>query len=264
MSTIVLTRPIGQSHRLGELLKEQLPGLEQIQLPLLSIVPNEDQAEAQRLRALLTTVDLAIFVSPNAIECGMRLWGADWPKNLPIAVIGGGSADALERRGITKEHNYQIYFPKDPEHWDSEGLWAELSKTISNWKGKKILFLKGAGGREWLGEQFLNHGAEIYQVSTYRRVPLAIDAPVWQSLQKLNPKEVACLITSSEALQHMVDVFRQQSNWTKEWFNLATMICSHERIAKTARDAGFKQVELCAAGDQNLLAASQRWLEQIK
>lgn len=93
---------------------------------------------------------------------------------------------------------------------------------------------------------------------------MATDAPVWQSLEKLNPKEVACLITSSEALQHMVDVFRQQSSWTKEWFNLATMICSHERIAKTARDAGFKQVELCAAGDQNLLTASQRWLEQIK
>ena len=90
MSTIVLTRPIGQSHRLGELLKEQLPSLEQIQLPLLSIVPNEDQAEAQRLRTLLTTVDLAIFVSPNAIECGMRLWGAEWPKFIFLRTLSIG------------------------------------------------------------------------------------------------------------------------------------------------------------------------------
>ena len=46
MPNIVLTRPLGQSLRLGELLHRKFPMLEQIQLPLLSIVPNENPADA--------------------------------------------------------------------------------------------------------------------------------------------------------------------------------------------------------------------------
>ena len=69
MPTIVLTRPLGQSLRLGELLHRKFPMLEQIQLPLLSIVPNENPVDAKRLKELLLTTDLAVFVSPNAIEC---------------------------------------------------------------------------------------------------------------------------------------------------------------------------------------------------
>ena len=101
MAQIVLTRPLGQSMRLGELLSQQLPELKQIHLPLLSIVPNENPQDAKRLKDLLPSIQLAVFVSPNAIECTMRLLQADWPVTVPIAVVGGGSVEALERRGIT-------------------------------------------------------------------------------------------------------------------------------------------------------------------
>jgi uroporphyrinogen-III synthase len=50
MPNIVLTRPLGQSLRLGELLHRKFPMLEQIQLPLLSIVPNENPADAKRFK----------------------------------------------------------------------------------------------------------------------------------------------------------------------------------------------------------------------
>jgi len=89
MPTIVLTRPLGQSLRLGELLHRKFPMLEQIQLPLLSIVPNENPVDAKRLKELLLTTDLAVFVSPNAIECSMRLLQEEWPKKYSSSSGGG-------------------------------------------------------------------------------------------------------------------------------------------------------------------------------
>ena len=263
MPTIVLTRPPGQNHTLSDLLMEQLPELHQIQLPLLSIVPNQDPAEGAKLKEMMKSADLAIFISPNAIECGMRLLDAEWPKNLPIALIGGGSAEALERRGITIELGYQIDYPKNSEQWDSEGLWDQLNSKKTSWANKEILFLKGSGGREWLGQQFLDQGAKIHQVMTYRRIPLNIEAPVWETLRQHPPAKTAFFLNSSEAARHLSEVLHQSPLWDHGWIDSVTLICSHERIAETAQEAGFKQVECCLPGHEYALVAVQGWLKSI-
>jgi uroporphyrinogen-III synthase len=263
MPTIVLTRPTGQNHALSDLLREQLPELDQIQLPLLSIVPNQDPAEGAKLKEMMKLADLAIFVSPNAIECGMRLLDSEWPKSLPIAVIGGGSAEALERRGITTEQGYQIDYPKNSEQWDSEGLWSQLNSKKTSWANKEILFLKGAGGREWLGQQFLDQGAKIHQVMTYRRIPLNIEAPIWEVIRQQTPGKTAFLLNSSEAMRHLSEVLHQSALWSQIWIDAVTLICTHERIAKTAQEAGFKQVECCLLGNEYALDAVQDWLKSI-
>jgi uroporphyrinogen-III synthase len=263
MPTIVLTRPTGQNHTLSDLLREQLPELNQIELPLLSIVPNQDPAEGAKLKEMMKSADLAIFISPNAIECGMRLLDSDWPKSLPIAVIGGGSAEALERRGVTIEQGYQVDYPKSAEQWDSEGLWDQLNSKKTSWANKEILFLKGSGGREWLGQQFLDQGAKIHQVMTYRRIPLNIDAPIWEALRQETPGKTAFFLSSSEALRHLSEVLHQSTLWNPSWIDSVTLICSHERIAKTAQETGFKQVECCLPGNEYALVAVQDWLKPI-
>lgn len=249
--------------RLAELLSERVPGLHLIHLPLLSIIPNENLADTQQLQQLVKETDLAVFVSPNAIECGMRLLQTNWPKSVPIAVVGGGSAEALDRRGMTADHGYQVYFPKDPKHWDSEGLWQELNQTEHDWRGQHILFLRGAGGREWLSEQFLARGARITQFETYRRIPLSKEAVAWQALRKADASQSACLLTSSEAVNHFAAYLKEQSDWGVNWLTLAKMICSHPRIAETAKNEGFKKVELCSPGDDNLVFASQNWFNSL-
>jgi uroporphyrinogen-III synthase len=262
MANLVITRPIGQSMGLLKLLSQQMPQLHLMHLPLLSIVPNENELEGKRLRDLVESVDLAIFVSPNAIECGMRLLAKDWPIRLPLAVVGGGSAETLKHRGITAEHGYTVYCPKDPKNWDSEGLWAELNQLPQDWKSKKILFVKGAGGREWLAEHFLDAGAQIYSVNTYRRIPLSKDSPVWADLKDMEAAHSACLMTSSESVRCFSE-FLDGVVWGAFWKNEATMICSHERILETSKQEGFKKVELCSAGDNNLALASENWFNTL-
>ena len=259
MPNIVLTRPLGQSLRLGELLHRKFPMLEQIQLPLLSIVPNENPADAKRLKELLLVSDLAVFVSPNAVECSMRLLRAEWPKSIPIAVVGGGSLEALSHHGITAESGYTIYAPSNPNEWDSEGLWKILSQAQVSWTGKKVLFLKGIGGRAWLGEQFLLQGAEIHSVSTYKRMPLASDSPAWLGLKKSLPSDSVCVLTSSEAARHFAQFLKENSSWAESWLNEAMMLCTHERIAQVCHELGFKNVDWCAPGDDQLLVKINEW-----
>ena len=259
MPNIVLTRPLGQSLRLGELLHRKFPTLEQIQLPLLAIVPNENPADAKRLKDLLPSTDLAVFVSPNAVECSMRLLQAEWPKNIPIAVVGGGSLEALSNHGITAQHGYTIYAPSNPSEWDSEGLWKILNQSQSSWSGKNILFLKGIGGRAWLGEQFLLLGAEIHSVSTYKRVPLADDSPAWIGLKKSIPSDSICLLTSSEAARHFAQFLKENPSWGMSWLNEAMMLCTHERIAQACAELGFENIDCCAPGDDSLLVKIEQW-----
>ena len=259
MPTIVLTRPLGQSLRLGELLHRKFPMLEQIQLPLLSIVPNENPVDAKCLKELLLTTDLAVFVSPNAIECSMRLLQEEWPKNIPVAVVGGGSLETLSHHGITAQHDYTIYSPSNPSEWDSEGLWKILNQSQASWAGKKILFLKGMGGRAWLGEQFLLQGAEIHSVLTYKRVPLADDSPAWLGLKKSIPSDSICLMTSSEAARHFAQFLKENSSWAMSWLNEAMMLCTHERITQVCTELGFKNIDQCAPGDDQLLVKIDQW-----
>ncbi len=252
--------------RLAEMLKERLPDLKQIQLPLLSIVPNEDPKDAKRLKELLPLIDLAIFVSPNAVECTMRMLKTEWPKELAIGVVGGGSLLALKNHGITVEAGYQIHAPSHATEWDSEGLWKALNQVqaLNSWKAKKVLFLKGLGGRAWLSEQMLMQGADIYSIETYRRIPLEGSSTLWLALEKTPASESMCVLTSSEAVRHFSDTLNAYSKWGAEWKAQATLLCSHPRIEDVAKEVGFKNVEICSAGDEHLLTGIERWWNRLQ
>ena len=158
--TIVVTRPSGQARQLIEVLtraieasgvgKRSLPEI--LSLPLLTIVPKSDEHLAGHIATVLSDADLAIFVSPNAIESVMRLLERDWQdfskKIIPIGVMGGSSHLALKNHGIGLEENpTPIIIPKNNENWDSEGLWKELQSLQWNWQNKKVVIFKGEGGQ---------------------------------------------------------------------------------------------------------------------
>lgn len=267
IKTIVITRPSGQAQQLSVLLYKclqkspasQAKPPEIISLPLLTILPAKGSALAQDIATSLHMADLAIFVSPNAIECTMRLLECSWQEltnsPVPIGVMGGGSLTALSSYGIGSESApTRLLYPQDSTEWDSEGLWKALQKLQWDWPTKRVVILKGEGGRDWLANTLKVAGAHLDLISVYSRIPLDLESPIWGDIRKIDFAQSLWLLTSSEAARHLG---RAQLS-----LNLSVALCSHPNIADAARQIGFREIIVCEPGDDALVKASQDWLER--
>ena len=277
--TIIVTRPAGQARQLIELLtaslkndelvkqgKQNLPTI--LSLPLLTIIPKENDISgsqvdslADHITTVLKDVDLAIFVSPNAIECTMRLLGRSWQdlskKIIPIGVMGGSSELALHHHGVGLEETpTRILIPENNEHWDSEGLWQKLQSLNADWSGYKVVIFKGEGGRDWLADTLKAAGAMVETISVYTRMPLDIDNPAWEAIHEIDFSQSLWLLTSSEAVRYLGEVMQ---NKFKQTLLDASAICPHQKIGEAAKAIGFGKVFICEPGDEALMKASQVW-----
>jgi uroporphyrinogen-III synthase len=268
--TIVVTRPSGQARQLIEVLsksiehsgvaKRSLPEI--VSLPLLTIVPKADDSLADHIATALKEADLAVFVSPNAIECVMRLLERDWQefskKIIPIGVMGGSSKLALQNHGVGQEKNpTPVLIPKNNEQWDSEGLWQELQSLGWDFKNKKIIIFKGEGGREWLADTLVKAGAIVEAISVYTRVPLDLTNPAWHVIREMDFSKSLWLLTSSEAVRYLGQVVKDQF---PQGLQTAGALCPHHNIADAAKAIGFGEVFTTESGDEALIKASLAWL----
>ncbi|QWD65392.1 uroporphyrinogen-III synthase [Polynucleobacter sp. MWH-Aus1W21] len=268
--TIIVTRPSGQARQLIDVLtraieasgvgKRSLPEI--LSLPLLTIVPKSDEHLVDHIATALSNADLAIFVSPNAIESVMRLLERDWQdfskKIIPIGVMGGSSNLALKNHGIGLEENpTPIIIPGNNENWDSEGLWQELGSLQWDWQNKKVVIFKGEGGRDWLADTLTRAGATVETISTYRRVPLDLDNPAWHLVREMDLSKSLWLLTSSEAVRYLGEVMKDQ--FTQN-LNAASALCPHHNIADAAELIGFGEVFTSEPGDEALIKSTLAWL----
>ena len=268
--TIVVTRPSAQARQLIEVLTKSIEqsGVanrslpEIVSLPLLTVVPKADHSLADHIATTLKDADLAIFVSPNAIECVMRLLERDWQefskKIIPIGVMGGSSKLALQNHGVGQEKNpTPVLIPKNNEQWDSEGLWQELQSLGWDFKNKKIVIFKGEGGREWLADTLMNTGATVEAISVYTRVPLDLANPAWHVIREMDFSKSLWLLTSSEAVRYLGQVVKDQF---PQGLQTASALCPHQNIADAAEAIGFGEVFTTESGDEALIKASLAWL----
>jgi uroporphyrinogen-III synthase len=276
-TTLVVTRPSGQASALTEALQAAIASIaatrsgqdwqapQILALPLLTIVPKSDPNVAAAIRAAMQTADLAVFVSPNAIECTMRLLGDDWQsiaqRPIPIGVVGQSSYHALERHGIGREAKTPtpIWMPENPAQWDSEGLWEAIQHHFSSWAGRRVVVFRGDGGREWLADQLQSVGAQVEAIAVYSRIPLSESSPQWEKVLNADADGALWILTSSEAVRHLGTVLKQQSR--QDYLAGASALCPHHNIARSAYEIGFGAVLECHSGDAALVSAAIAWLE---
>ncbi|MFA6120436.1 MAG: uroporphyrinogen-III synthase [Sideroxydans sp.] len=236
---IIVTRPRDQAVGLTQSIT-QLGG-NPILFPLLEIAPAADASELIALKQHLSTYDLLIFISPNAVKYGMDALG-NAPSAVRVATVGQSSAQALRDLGITN-----VIAPT--ERFDSESLLA--LPTLQNVAGWKVAILRGNGGRELLGDTLKGRGARVDYVTCYERSKTALDA---DSVLKAYPQAIN--ITSSEALANL---WQGLTEAHKNQFASLPLFVPHARIADLARQQGWKNIILTEAGDDGLVAALVAW-----
>ena len=249
---VIITRPLQQASALARQIAAR--GRQPVVFPLLEILPLNDNAPLQAILGQLADFALVVFVSPNAIDAAFRHI-AGWPRQLPIGIVGEGSRAALARHGLTA-HNTTIFSPPDPARTDSEGLLQALD--LDSLRGRQVLLVRGESGREFFADSLLAAGIKVQAVAAYRRQAPVLDASLRTRLQFLLDTENDWILTSSEALRHLVDLVQALAGGAGvAKIQQQKLLVPHARIAETAHTLGFTDVTLTASGDERLLDALQ-------
>lgn len=218
-------------------------GGEAILFPLLDIGPADDPAHLREAISRLDEYAIAVFISPNAVDHSMPaiLAQRPWPDGLQAAAIGQSTVAQLALSGIGN-----VVAPA--ERFDSEALLDLPAFQAQRVAGKRVLILRGNGGRELLAETLLERGAQVDCVSCYRRSIPSGGASVVALLH--GGRLDALTISSSEGLRNLMTMLDPDAT---------TTLCSvpvfvpHQRIAEVAAGLGLRQIVLTPPADAGII-----------
>ena len=244
---IAITRPIDQAKKLSALITEA--GGTSILFPLIEITPLADYGQFETVISDINDYDWAIFISSNAVQNGMpRLLKQGIPQTLKFAAIGPVTASELQSFGV-KDVLTPLSHVQDGDEskvrFDSESLLTlpEMTNVFS----KKILIVRGIGGRDVLAETLKAHGAQVTFAECYQRINPQTNCNLLAQLWA-DKKLHGIVVTSSEAMRYLLDL-AGDTNWLR---NL-TLFVNHARVAELPLKMGLKVIVADKLGDDAMV-----------
>ena len=225
-----VTRPAHQAAELCRKIRER-EGVP-LNLPTLVIRPVLGEDRAADNRRLLTDADIVIFVSKNAVVHAMDLFphSVDVLQEKTTLAVGRVTAGTLLALGL-----------KRVGHIDNGGSEALLRLPVlsgTEIRDKRVLIIRGQGGREVLRDSLLARGAGVDYLEVYRRdkpdISRADMAKFWH-----DEKPDAVVITSLAGLDNLVELIPPSESG--RLFGTAMVVMS-DRIRQCALQAGFLHV----------------------
>ncbi len=241
---MLVTRPSHQAEKLARLIGEA--NGEAVRFPALAIESPTDPARVKELLLRLQTFDLAVFVSANAVEHGLALLGSSWPPAVMVAAVGEGSAAALRSHGIVP-----VIVPSGRA--DSESLLAV--PQLQNLQGRRVLILRGEGGRELLAEKLSLRGADVTYAECYRRVRPCTDPAAIISRWELGALH-AVTVMSGETLDNLRAMLGPSG---QQLLHTTPLFVPHTSIAEHAKRMGVSEVAITPPGDEGLVSGLRLW-----
>ena len=221
--SILLTRNPAQNFAMRTQILAHLPGSSIVTLPLLETLPLTLNQSSRNIILALEQFDLIIFISHNAVLLGvpqLKQYWPTWPVKLRWYAIGPATAKPLSDWHIRA-------------HWpalaSSEGLLLKLAGL--DMTNKKVLIVRGAGGREALKAGLASRGAVITYLEVYERVPVSHAASTIESI----PSGALSMVYSGEALTRLAELLQDRIQ------DFAVIVPS-QRLKLMATALGFGKV----------------------
>ncbi|HXM81966.1 MAG TPA: uroporphyrinogen-III synthase [Burkholderiales bacterium] len=225
---VVITRPRELAHGFAKLV--EAAGARAILFPAIEI---QDVPFPR-----LDEFDLAIFVSPTAVK--KALPAIKWPGHAQAAALGRGTQRELERHGIQG-----VIAPLSGA--DSEALLAvpQLQRVA----GRRVVILRGEGGRSLLGDTLAARGARVAYAECYRRVrPQADSGPLLTAFA--DGAVHAVTVSSAEGLENL---FAMLGAAGREHLQKTPLFVPHLRVAAHAKRLGVGEASVAGASDEEVL-----------
>ena len=247
---VLVTRPAHQAEGLCSRIEQA--GGRAIPLPLIEIgEPSDMEAARQQLDGLAEN-DIVIFVSANAVQRSSLYIGNRWPEGVKTACVGQASA-----RQFTADFARQVDI-LPATGYDSEALLA--TKELTAVSGRRILIIKGEGGRALLGETLTDRGADVSYANVYKRCLPEDAGRQLTAIQSQQAIDVVVL-TSGEAIHNILSLLDETG---RSWLAGRTMLLIHPRLAELARQAGCESEIITSdgAGDDQIMQCLTAWALQ--
>lgn len=234
---VAITRPTGQATKLTKLIQEA--GGTVIPFPLIEITALDNYTQFENVIVDIADYDWILFISSNAVQNSMpRLLKHSIPATLKFAAIGPTTAQSLNEFGIK-----DVLIPEG--RFDSESLLS--LPEMQNMQGKKVMIIRGIGGRDVLANTLKSRGADITFAECYQRVnPQSHCDDLAQAYQ--NGQLHAIVVTSSEAMRHLIKMAGES-----DWLAHITICVNHARVAEQPLEMGLTVNIAKAPGDEAML-----------
>ncbi len=247
---VLITRAAAQAGHLSALIGER--GGTALSFPALAIEPVPLSDGTSKLLADACRFDIVVFISRNAVAHAVQSMPDINQAEPVIAVIGPGTAAELETAGYAADIG-------PVQTADSEGLLAE--PALQTVDGKRILIVRGRGGREHLASVLRDRGAEVTYAEVYRRIrPDHSAALVVDITTALRDGRIRFTIVKSVAtLENLLSYFPGPD---RKHLLATELVSASARVVKEAVNSGFSRSPVLAAGslDEALVAAMENRL----
>jgi len=215
---LISTRP----YETNILLIKELEGtnISLLNYPLTEIKPSKDYAKFDSLLNNLKNYQHIIFISTNAVHFFVKRFKSlaiKLPNHIIFSSIGPTTQKALEN-----EFNINVYCPE--KTYDSKHLIK--NKIFHNLQNKKVLIIRGEGGREVLKDILEEKGADVNYGECYIRNYLPINLNKLQN-ESENYNSIFLIISSYESAKHLLT---QNSTHNWDWLQSINIIVNHPRI----------------------------------
>ncbi len=249
--TVVVTRPAHQAAQFCQQLQQA--GANPLPFPVIAVESCVDETKARVTLDKLDTYDTVIFISSNAVKYGLTLLDATQKAVLQakqIGAIGKQTAASLHKQGC-----HATLVPDSG--FTSEDFLA--LPAVQQLAGRHILIVRGEGGRELLADTLRERGAVVDYVDVYRRVRPKNDPMVLKQHHERRQLDIIA-VTSGEGLLNLLDLLDYP-----EWIKTVPLLAGSQRIAATARQAGFTGAIAIAdnPGDEAMLVALRQWAQEF-
>jgi uroporphyrinogen-III synthase len=228
---VVVTRPRELAQALATLIERRRGRA--IVFPAIEIEPLPQPFALRRVG----DYQVVVFISPTAVRVAMGGLGA-WPASVAAAAIGAGTRRELERFGVTG-----VIAPEAGA--DSEALLGSMPDVA----GRRVLIVRGEGGRPVLGDALAARGAIVEYAECYRRSrPAADPAPLLE--QWKSGAVDAVTVSSAEGLDNFLAMTGAEG---RALLAKTPLFVPHPRVASHARSRLESEVVVAGPGDDELV-----------
>ncbi len=240
--SILITRPAPA----GEELVRRLRGLGKsaFSAPLIEIYPGADLPLLSQKLQWLSAGDLVFLLSKNAVHYANKQLiqeGQLWPNQLSYYGIGKSTSLMFHQcTGLEIAYSGQGETSEDL-------LQLPALQSVSN---KKILLLRGNGGREVIASTLRFRGGEVDYCECYSRQPVKYDVSGFSGhWQQCGIQTI--VVTSGEMLQLLYNLVTDSDG--KAWLLRCDLIVVSERLANIAQTLGWQTIKVAKSADNDAL-----------